>query len=171
MYFVPFWISAQLPVNLGIGSFKQMLVPLKKFYLLFSSAMILDVIVVGSLKAFARRKRPPTKKSDYFKSIGPDKFSFPSGHASRAVLLATIFTQIYPLFEQGFLHLISSLLIWSWAAAVCFSRLVNGRHYVFDVTIGVVVGLLEGLAVSYLWMSTEKAVNILSFFSGEAPEI
>lgn len=133
--------------------------------------MVLDVIVIGSLKAFARRRRPPTKKADYFKSIGPDKFSFPSGHASRAVLLAVIFTQINPLFEQGFLHLICSLLIWSWAIAVCLSRLVNGRHYVFDVTVGILLGLLEGLAASHIWMSPETAERLINFFADEAPEI
>ena len=133
--------------------------------------MILDIIVIGLLKAFARRRRPPTKKADYFKSIGPDKFSFPSGHASRAMLLAVIFTQINPLFDQEFLHLICSLLIWSWAVTVCLSRLVNGRHYVFDVTIGVLLGLLEGFITSHLWMSPEKAEKLLTFFSDEAPEI
>lgn len=133
--------------------------------------MILDVVVVGSLKAFARRRRPPTKKADYFKSIGPDKFSFPSGHASRAVLLAFIFTQISPLFEQGLLHLVCSLMIWAWAAAVCVSRLVNGRHYVFDVVVGVFAGFLEGLLVSWIWMSPEQAEKFLNFFSGEVAEV
>ena len=65
----------------------------------------------------------------------------------------------------------TSILLWVWSFSVCFSRLLNGRHYLFDVLIGALLGFFEGFVVSYLWMSSERAENILSFFSDEAPEI
>lgn len=128
-------------------------------------------MIVGLLKAFARRRRPPTKKEDYFKSIGPDQYSFPSGHASRCILIAIIFTQINPIFDESFLQLVTSAIIWTWSISVCISRLINGRHYVFDIAAGIAVGFLESFIVSRIWMSPERAENILNFFSEEVPEI
>jgi membrane-associated phospholipid phosphatase len=134
-------------------------------------AFVLDIIVIGLLKAFARRRRPPTRNPDFFKSIGPDQYSFPSGHASRSVLIAFIFSLINPFFEIGYLNFGVSLLLWGWSLTVCFSRILNGRHYLFDVIVGVFIGFLEGYLISYLWMSHEQAENILNFLSDEAPEI
>ena len=134
-------------------------------------AFVLDIVVIGLLKAFARRRRPPTRNPDFFKSIGPDQYSFPSGHASRSILIAFIFSMINPFFDIGYLNLCISLLLWSWSLTACFSRILNGRHYLFDVVVGVFIGFLEGYLTSYLWMSTEQAENILNFLSDEAPEI
>lgn len=123
------------------------------------------------LKAFARRRRPPTKNPDFFKSIGPDQYSFPSGHASRAILISFIFTQIFPLFENGYLYLGVSIFIWTWSTIVCLSRLLNGRHYLFDVLVGIVIGFLEGILVSFIWLSSEQSEKVLTLFSEDAPEI
>ena len=165
-------VPKQLPVNLTIGI-------LNLYNILWYTikcctlhlAFILDIIIIGLLKAFARRRRPPTKKPDFFKSIGPDQYSFPSGHASRTILIAFIFSQINPIFDIGYLNFVASILLWVWSFLVCFSRLLNGRHYLFDVLIGALLGFFEGFVVSYLWMSSERAENILSFFSDEAPDI
>ena len=165
-------VPKQLPVNLTMGIFLFMIKYGKNcLFFSFLVAFIFDIIIVGSLKAFARRRRPPTKNPDFFKSIGPDQYSFPSGHASRTVLLAFTFTQIYPIFDIGYLNFVASILLWVWSFSVCFSRLLNGRHYLFDVLVGVLLGFFEGLVVSYLWMSPERAENLLSLFSDEAPEI
>ncbi|KAI9558751.1 hypothetical protein GHT06_015540 [Daphnia sinensis] len=152
LYFMHPLVPKQLPVNLFM-------------------AFLLDIIVIGLLKAFARRRRPPAKNPDFFKSIGPDQFSFPSGHASRTILISFIFSEINPLFDLGYLNLGVSLLVWVWSFSVCFSRILNGRHYLFDVLIGVLIGFVEGFLVSYLWMSSERAENFLNFLSDEAPEI
>lgn len=136
----------------------------------FFLALTLDVIVIGLTKAFFRRRRPPVRKADYFKSIGPDQYSFPSGHASRSVLLAVILSSISPLFETGFPHLLATVSLWTWAISVCFSRLVNGRHYLLDVIAGICLGFVESFFVSRLWMSPQRAENFLNFFSDEAPE-
>lgn len=127
-------------------------------------ALAFDSAVILIIKAFVRRKRPPTRNPDYFTAIGPDQYSFPSGHASRTVLISFIFTQINPLFGNGYLNFVASLLIWSWSISVCFSRMLNGRHHLLDVVTGAVIGFVEGsLVISALWMSSEKAENILKF--------
>ncbi|XP_046456224.1 phospholipid phosphatase 6-like [Daphnia pulex] len=152
LYFMHPFVPKQLPINLIM-------------------AFVLDIVVIGLLKAFARRRRPPTRNPDFFKSIGPDQFSFPSGHASRTILIAFIFSLINPFFDIGYLNFGVSLLLWGWSLTVCLSRILNGRHYLFDVLVGATIGFVEGYLVSFLWMSPERAENILNFFSDEAPEI
>ena len=59
--------------------------------------LILDIVVVAVTKAFTRRRRPAQNINDNFLEVSVDKFSFPSGHATRAILLAIFFTYLYPL--------------------------------------------------------------------------
>jgi len=127
--------------------------------------LLTDIIIVALLKAFARRKRPPTKKEDYFQSVGPDVYSFPSGHASRSVLLAIMYTQFSPLFEEWILFMLTFVFIWIWSISVCLSRLINGRHYLLDVVAGVLVGFAESYIVQYLWRSQEQANSFFNYFS------
>lgn len=127
--------------------------------------LLTDIIIVALLKAFARRKRPPTKKEDYFQSVGPDVYSFPSGHASRSVLLAIMYTQFSPLFEEWILFMLTFVFIWTWSISVCLSRLINGRHYLLDVVAGVLVGFAESYIVQYLWRSQEQANSFFNYFS------
>lgn len=71
-----------------------------RFILLFTGLMF-DVAVVGTTKGITRRSRPVVNHDDVL-SIGPDKFSFPSGHTSRAVFLLFILFKL--LFLIKFRH-------------------------------------------------------------------
>jgi len=129
-----------------------------------------DIIIVALLKAFVRRRRPTTKKEDYFKSVGPDKYSFPSGHASRSVLLAIMYTQLSPLFDEWILHSLTCAFLWTWCICVCLSRLINGRHYLLDVVVGILVGFTESYIVQYFWRSPEQADSLFNYFKEDADE-
>ncbi len=48
---------------------------------------VLDIVLIAGIKAFVRRRRPSLCADDMFFTKGPDKFSFPSGHASRGEIL------------------------------------------------------------------------------------
>ncbi len=86
-------------------------------------------------------------------------------------MLSYIFTQINPLFNTDLLNFVVSVLLWSWSFSVCFSRLLNGRHYFVDILIGIMVGFVDSFLISsFLWMSPEQTENILSVFSSRAPE-
>ncbi|KZS17611.1 Inactive phospholipid phosphatase 7 [Daphnia magna] len=138
-------VHKQLPLNLAI-------------------AMAFDSAVILLIKALVKRRRPTAKNPDFFTAIGPDQYSFPSGHASRTTLISFVFTQINPLFSNGHLNFVTSALIWSWSISVCFSRMLNGRHYLFDVLTGAVIGLCEGsVIVSPFWMSPEQAEGLFRF--------
>lgn len=61
----------------------------------------------------------------------PDEFSFPSGHAAGAFLMATLFHHFYPSLSIPF---------YTTASLIGFSRVYNGVHYPSDVMAGSVLG-------------------------------
>lgn len=77
--------------------------------------LIYDVMLVAFIKAFTRRNRPVGNQSDMFMARGPDKFSFPSGHASRAVWVALFFTRwAVPDMSIVFKVLIEKIVFFGW---------------------------------------------------------
>ncbi|KAH8282345.1 hypothetical protein KR054_006938, partial [Drosophila jambulina] len=121
--------------------------------------LVLDVVVVAVLKALVRRRRPVASKD--MMTIGPDKFSFPSGHASRAFFVLLFFAKLYPL------HIVFLMPITAWAVSVAISRLILQRHYVLDICAGAVIGILEALIVGLFWISEKAAFDIVGFLSSE----
>ena len=98
-----------------------------------------------------------------FVTVSVDKFSFPSGHATRAIVLFLVFACLYPL--PTFLV----LPIGVWSLAVSASRVLLGRHHVLDVVGGVAIGIAEYLVLSMTWMGEEKAKYISDYFFQEDP--
>ncbi|UJR10649.1 hypothetical protein I4U23_014844 [Adineta vaga] len=105
------------------------------FILLFTGLMF-DIAIIGTAKGLTRRSRPIVNHDDVL-SIGPDKFSFPSGHTSRAVFLLFYFIQ------TSFFKRIPSPIIVIWLSLVVVSRVILGRHYVSDVIAGIFFGIFE----------------------------
>lgn len=125
----------------------------------FFAALILDIIVIAVIKAFVRRRRPlPMNK---LQDVGPDKYSFPSGHASRAVLIAFILMYLEPITMIVYPPLLA------WVATVCISRVLAERHYILDVLGGAGIGILEGLFMHIIWFSQTTSASILSSLSDE----
>lgn len=121
--------------------------------------LILDIVFVASIKAATRRRRPTI--DDCFLAIGPDKFSFPSGHASRAFFILCFFTALDPM----------PLLFWpplfAWATSVAFSRLLLYRHHILDVLAGITLGILEAFLICILWMGKDTSAWVMSWLSDE----
>lgn len=121
--------------------------------------LILDIIFVAITKAATRRRRP-TVNDDIF-SIGPDKFSFPSGHASRAFFILSFFTMLDPV----------SYLFWppifAWATSVTLSRLLLYRHHILDVLAGILLGFLEAGLLGLLWLEKDTAFMLMNWLSEE----
>lgn len=116
------------------------------------------------IKAYVRRRRPASNSPDMFVTVGPDQFSFPSGHASRAVFIAYFFAFLYPV------SIIFSLPLIIWSASICVSRILLRRHHILDVMAGVVLGFVEGLIIGYIWLSRESSTYLLSWLTEEKLE-
>ncbi|KAB0796251.1 hypothetical protein PPYR_10312 [Photinus pyralis] len=123
--------------------------------------LIIDVIFIALTKAYTRRRRPVANTDDALGQIGPDKFSFPSGHASRAVFVVYFFINLYPLTAFVYPPLLA------WATSVCISRILLCRHHLLDVGAGVLFGILEGWLLGLLWVSQETSQWMWSSLSDE----
>lgn len=121
--------------------------------------LFLDIIVVGLIKAATRRRRPVA--DDSMLSFGPDKFSFPSGHASRAAYLFCFFTMLSPVTIFFFPPLLA------WFLAVAVSRLLLFRHHIVDVVAGIAIGFAEALVLGIIWFDQDTCTWLINQLTDE----
>lgn len=96
-------------------------------------AFLLERPLYFVMKNSFKRNRPQQAIQNFRSIIVPsDQFSFPSGHTSAAFMVATLLTAFYPLL---------SIVFYSWALAVAFSRVVLGVHFPTDTLMGMVLGI------------------------------
>lgn len=100
-----------------------------------------SVIVNGLVKSMFRRERPVYQGERPHKLRIPLTTSFPSGHASSAVMAAI-------LLGEGSR---AAPAYWALAAAVGASRVHVRIHHMSDVIGGAAVGLALGVAFRRLW--------------------
>ncbi|XP_076873342.1 polyisoprenoid diphosphate/phosphate phosphohydrolase PLPP6 [Brachyhypopomus gauderio] len=110
-------------------------------------ALVLDMLLVGVVKAVVRRRRPAHNRMDMFASFSVDRYSFPSGHATRAAMCARF------LLAHLVLAAPLRVLVLLWAAFVGLSRVLLGRHNVTDVAFGFFMGYCQYNLVEALWLS------------------
>jgi undecaprenyl-diphosphatase len=79
-----------------------------------------------------RRKRPEGEWGRIYRFTDPH--SFPSGHAARAFLIATVATALGPAWL--------AIALWIWAPLVALARVAMGVHYLSDIVAGALFGIL-----------------------------
>ena len=151
-----FWI----PVTAALCCSSSVLV--HSFFRCLFVGFIFDLCLIGMMKVIVRRPRPIYNKGMYL-VVSVDHYSFPSGHSSRAFLiLVFIFEYAYqwkddilselssyvnPNVDEGLLYWALGCLVAVWVMATASSRVLLGRHYVIDVVVGSLLGVLEALFV------------------------
>jgi undecaprenyl-diphosphatase len=100
-------------------------------------AVVFTAALVLAIKFTIRRQRPEGDLGKIYRKTDPH--SFPSGHATRAVLLGVIALGLAPAW------LGAALII--WGPLVGIARIAMGVHYVSDVLAGWVLGAVIGLLV------------------------
>lgn len=132
-----------------------------KTFVYFSFSVLLgDLLIVALVKVLFQRPRPQHNKNDMFATVSIDNYAFPSGHATRAAMLAYFFS------EKVFFDGATKGLISLWAMFVCMSRVLLGRHHVLDVLLGILIGICEYKILALYWLPQELCLNILEPFFG-----
>lgn len=125
-----FWLLALLLVWwLGTAEWKSKA-------LIFVGAIIAAAVVVFMIKFTVRRQRPAGDWGNIYRNTDPH--SFPSGHATRAVLLATLALGLGPPWL--------ALVLGIWAPLVILARVAMGVHYLSDVIAGALLGIVLGVS-------------------------
>ena len=105
-------------------------------------ALLLSHLAVQVVKRKLRRERPHVRLDCRTLVRCPDKFSFPSGHATAAMAVAIIYAASFP-------SLALPLLL--GAGLVGISRVCLGVHYPGDVFVGQGIALATGAAILAVW--------------------
>jgi undecaprenyl-diphosphatase len=92
------------------------------------------------IKFRIRRQRPAGEWGRIYRNTDPH--SFPSGHAARSFLIATIAAGLGPPWL--------AVLLWIWAPLVALARVAMGVHYLSDIVAGALFGILVTLVA--LWV-------------------
>ena len=104
--------------------------------------LLVSHLVVQVVKRKLRRERPHVRLACHALVQCPDKFSFPSGHATAAMAVAIIYAASFPSLALPLL-LVSGL--------VGISRICLGVHYPGDVFVGQAIALATGAAMLAVW--------------------
>jgi undecaprenyl-diphosphatase len=110
-----------------------------------------SVLVNGMIKPLFRRDRPADWEVDEHQVRRPKTTSFPSGHASSAVVAATLLSDALPKARP---------LWWSAAAVVAGSRIHTRMHHASDVVAGAVLGALIGRVACRITAGTVRAWRV-----------
>jgi membrane-associated phospholipid phosphatase len=104
-------------------------------------AVLITAGLVLAIKFSVRRRRPEGSWGGIYRSTDPH--SFPSGHATRASMLAILSTALVPPWL--------ALLLVIWAPLVSLARVAMGVHYLSDVLAGIALGVLLGVGFTCLY--------------------
>ncbi|XP_007555023.1 PREDICTED: presqualene diphosphate phosphatase-like [Poecilia mexicana] len=118
-------------------------------------ALILDLLLVRAVKTLVRRRTPVQNRSDILSAFFMERYSFPSGHASRATMCARFF--LAQVADTASMR----VLVVSWAVLVSLSRLLLARHYVTDVGFGLAMGYCQYSVVERLWVTWDSLQDLV----------
>ena len=170
---------------------KENLTPeVRTFFFNLLGAFIADLVLVTLVKLYVYQARPLYCAAHNIVTMEVEPWSFPSNHPTRALMVVTFFTMYLPMWKEQAInvwlpffrrmlsndfnildegvHMLANLLVsvltwlvYSWAVATTSSRIILGRHFIFDVLVGCVVGILEGtLYNSFLVIPTEASEGV-----------
>ncbi|MCH5163228.1 MAG: phosphatase PAP2 family protein [Clostridiales bacterium] len=119
----------------------------KKFAYRFFNVYILGVALTNVMKISFKRTRPFDAYPHEVRSIGDREtsYSFPSGHTETIASVSTLATIKY-----GKSYKIIPIIGVMLTALVMVSRMYLGQHYLSDVLVGLLAGILFAISFNFL---------------------
>ena len=111
--------------------------------------------IVVSIKFLVRRERPQGEWGSIYRNTDPH--SFPSGHAARAFLI--------PIIASAFAPVWLAVILWVWGPLVALARVAMGVHYLSDIIVGAVLGVIVALIGLQIYMPMIIWFTSISRFS------
>lgn len=129
----------------------------KRFGFKMINVYLASAAVLHFLKSVIKRKRP-FDASDKVRAIKgkADSYSMPSGHAHG---ISNLSTQASLFFRKKWIYITGAVL----TVLVCFTRLYLGQHYLTDVLVGTLCGVLFAFAFSVLFEFLKNSEEKLIF--------
>jgi undecaprenyl-diphosphatase len=124
-----FWAIGLFILWLSGGSFWKQWAVVQFAGISFLAALVL------AIKFSVKRRRPEGEWGRVYRFTDPH--SFPSGHAARAFLIATVAAGLGPAWL--------AIALWIWAPVVALARVAMGVHYLSDIVAGTFLGILVAL--------------------------
>ena len=115
----------------------------RKLSFAYVATFVFSVLFNLALKAIIARPRPFDSFEDVINYDGADGYSMPSSHAMCGAIIATFL--IYFLFKQTknvWGRTFGMIGLSLYAILVAFSRMILGAHYLSDVVVGLIEGVL-----------------------------
>jgi undecaprenyl-diphosphatase len=107
-------------------------------------AAFAGILLFQALKKKSRRRRPcDIEPHCWSRVLPPDKYSFPSGHSITAFAMAISVGMFYPQLQP---------LLLTVAVMIAFSRIVLGMHFLSDVVVGSIIGVILALASVHFFL-------------------
>ena len=115
--------------------------------------LISDQLSSNLIKNYFQRVRPCNTLPHVHLLVGCiNSYSFPSSHAVNNFAAATFFTYFYPGYKY---------VLFIGAFLIAISRVFCGVHYPSDMLVGILIGIIVGLFIIYLWKFINNKFNIL----------
>ena len=111
--------------------------PARALVLPVAASAVLSILVTFIIKYSVKRTRPDGEWGRFYRRTDP--YSFPSGHAAKAMSIAATVLVLGPVW--------AGLPLLLWAGFVGLARVTLGVHYLSDISVGYLVGLAVGLCV------------------------
>jgi membrane-associated phospholipid phosphatase len=123
------------------------------FTLLIGAELYGKSVVHHPAPPFFMIKNPTTIFPKYYIN---EQFSYPSGHAARAVFLALIassFLLSSSIFRKKRMKIVGISLFVTYVALVALSRIYLGHHWLSDIAGGILLGIGAGLVGLAVYMA------------------
>jgi len=134
---------------------------------MYISDLMLNIIIIGEFKNFkaasrrrrsnALRRRRPNANDNLF----PNKEFFPSENAAHVAFITYFFLNVWPVS----LIFVPPLLAWSFS--ICMSKLLMRINYIGDILVGIVLGILQGMLVEYIYLEQETCTHLVWWITDE----